>query len=231
MNTVNFFWHGNDFTYLNRLTILSHLNVNHEINVWTTNIVPSVNNKNWISNFKEINFLKASDLINIDDFIKKGGNVKTASDLWRFTYLYKNGGLYCDTDAIAIKEFPKSNKILTSGEKEDELLSIGVIKLPHGEEFLKKSIENIKYDWGNVRVFSKEYINVYGKIEYTHDKKLFYPYNWNEWDQIFKMKNVPDCYSLHLYHTMFERNQCIKDKKFYQENSKILNLLIKKYNE
>lgn len=229
MNTVNFFWHGNNFTYLNKLTILSHLYVGHKVNMWTTNIVP--NNKNWISNFKEINFFKASDLINIDDFIKKGGNVKTASDLWRFKYLYNNGGLYCDTDAIAIKEFPKCEKILTSGEKEDELLSIGVIKLPKGEEFLKKSIENIKYSWGNVRVFSKEYVNYYKEIKYTHDKKLFYPYNWNEWDAIFKIKNIPDCYSLHLYHTMFERNNYIKDKNFYIENSIILKELINKYDK
>lgn len=224
MSYVNFFWSGENFTYLNRLTILSHIKVGHKVNIWVTGVKPS--KKYWPKD-SLINTYDASDFVNISDFIKKGGNLKTASDYWRFSFLYKNGGLYCDTDAIALKKFPNSDKILTSGEREDELLSIGVIKLPPGEKFLKNCIDGIKYTWGNVRVFSSEYKKEYGNIIYTHEKYLFYPYNWDKWDDIFKLKSIPDAYSLHLYHSMFERNNEIKEKEYYIENSYILKEIIK----
>ena len=32
-----------------------------------------------------------------------GGNLRTAADLWRFNFLFKNGGLYCDWLDVVIK--------------------------------------------------------------------------------------------------------------------------------
>jgi len=205
-NIVNFFWSGNNWTFLHDLTIKSHIIVGHKPVIWLHGEPP--NSKYWDVKLYG-NTKNADDIIDISQFIKDGGNFKTASSLWRFTFLYKYGGWYSDTDAIAMRKWPK-NEWIICGE-EPEKLSTGVIRVPPEQEMFLDMIDDIKHTWGNVGVFNKYYLRHQGNITETIDSLLFYPIRWGEWRYLLSIMDIPNVYSIHLYHTMFERNGMIDD--------------------
>ena len=226
---INFFWKGKNFTYLHRLCVKTHLYVGHKIIIWLSGEEPK--NEYWIKDLN-VKVENADDIFNINNFLNNGANLKTASDLWRFNFLYKHGGIYCDLDALAINEFPKDDWILCSSlpQHPKEKLSIGVIGAPKKQEIFLNCIENIKKEWGNVTVFGNEYEKMYGNIKYTHANELFYPYSWREWNTLFKKIEIPNVYSIHLYHTMLERNNMIKSKEEYLKmKNTLIYKLIKKF--
>ena len=175
--TTNFFWTGENFQFLNRLTILSHLVVGHKAVVWLSGTSP--NSIYWIDDIEEIDIRSADEVINVEKFIRSGGNVRTVSDLFSFTFLYEYGGLYCDTDMIALKKFPDDEWILATYtdnliRNEFNTLGIGIIKAPKSHAVFKRCIDNIERGWGNVKVFSK-FCAKY-KLEKTHPNEMFYPW-------------------------------------------------------
>lgn len=229
MHSVNFFWRGDKFSYLHRLCVLSHLKVGHKPTIWLSGERPR--SKYWISDIKGVTIKNANQIFDVTNFLSRGANLKTASDLWRFNFLYEHGGLYCDLDALAIKEFPDDDFILCSAlpDHPKEKISIGVIKVPPKEIFIKEAIENIKEKWGNVTVFGDSYEKHYGHSNSSHNDKLFYPYTWEEWNKLFMDIEIPECYSLHIYHTMLERNNMVKTKEEYlkMKNTLIYKLIDK----
>ena len=207
-NTINFFWSGDEWSYLHYLTIQSHLKVNHQVIIWLHGKTP--NSKYWTE--KNIIVNNADEIIDITSFIKKGGNFKTASSLWRFTFLYEYGGWYADTDATALKEWPTDKWVLCSGNR--KLISTGILKVPAKEKMFLEMINHLKLEWGNVQIFNK-----FNKHEQTHKSEDFFPFKWNEWEILFLKKSLPDCYSIHLYHTMFERANLINSIEFIIQQS------------
>lgn len=229
MNTVvNFFWRGNSFTYLHRLTLLSHVAVGHRCIMWLSGLDPK--SEFWINNISEIEIRNADDIIDVTTFLEEGGNLKTASDLWSFSFLWQHGGIYSDTDAMAIKPWPTNEWIAVSCDKQHprERLSIGVMAAPPQHEVFSNCIAQIKHDWGNVGVFADAYKDFFGHTNSTHDDKLFYPFRWQDWNTLLTDIEIPDVYSIHLYHTMFERNNMIKNKEDYNPNT-LIGRLIQKF--
>lgn len=210
-NQINFFWSGDKWTYLHDMTIKSHIRVGHMPIIWIHGDPPK--SVYWdISVYQKSGRIKdACQVVNIDAFMKKGGNFKTASSLWRFVFLYKNGGWYSDTDAIAIKPWPNEPWVLC-GEKPG-MLSTGVIKAPWKQQMFIDMIGDLKLDWGNVKIFNKHYFRYKRNINETIDSKLFYPFGWTEWNRVMENGDIPDVYSVHLYHTMFEREGIIDNIK------------------
>jgi len=213
---VNFFWKGDSFSYLNRLCVITHLKVGHKPIMWLSGHRP--NSDFWIDDLAGVEIRNADEIIDVSKFIQDGGNFKTASSLWRFTFLHEFGGLYCDTDALAIKKFPDDDWIISSSVP-NENLSTGVIKAPPGQQVFLNCIPKLKKVWGNVNVFTEEYLNLYGNMNCTHDYKLFYPFSWREWSFLFKDLQIPDVYSVHLYHTMIEKANLVLDKDFYKPST------------
>jgi len=205
-NIINFFWSGDDWTFLHDLTIKSHILVGHKPVIWLHGRWP--NSKYWCSELygKTEN---ADDIIDITKFMREGGNFKTASSLWRFSFLYRYGGWYSDTDAIAIKEWPDQEWVVCG--EEPGKLSTGVIRIPKRQGMFLDMIPDIKLDWGNVEVFNNHYLLRMGNTEETIYSKLFYPLEWGEWRYLLSIMDIPEVYSVHLFHTMFEKNDIIKD--------------------
>ena len=205
-NIINFFWSGDNWTFLHDLTLKSHISVGHIPVIWLHGNRPK--SVYWNAGlYGETE--DARDVMDITRFMREGGNFKTASSLWRFTFLYQYGGWYSDTDAIAIKEWPDKEWIIC-GESPDKL-STGVIRVPKRQGMFLDMIDNIKLDWGNVDVFNEHYLKRMGNREETIYSKLFYPVEWEEWRYILSIMEIPDVYSVHLFHTMFEKNGMIKD--------------------
>lgn len=209
--TINFFWKGDNFDLIHRISVLSYLLYDFKVIIWLSGESPK--SEYWIDDYKEIKIKNADNIININSFIDSGGNVKTASSLWRFTFLYENGGIYCDSDMIALNNFPNDEWIIVSCElPERDFASTGIIKVPPKQKFLLDCINNIKKEWGNVKVFSEVYKKYYGSpIRYTHNNRLFYPFQWNERSVLFQDLHIPKAYSVHICHTFFDRKNIFID--------------------
>lgn len=225
MMEVNFFWKGDKFSYLNRLCVLSHVHVGHKAVMWLSGDRPK--SEYWIDDVPGVEIRDADTIVDVTGFLQAGGNFKTASSLWRFMFLYEHGGLYCDTDAMAIKEFPSEEWIISSSIPEENL-STGVIKAPPGQVVFKNCISKLKKKWGNVVVFTNEYEKAYGNTDCTHDHKLFYPFSWKNWNALFKDTEIPDVYSVHLYHTMLENAGLVFEREKYDSNT-LLGKMIEKF--
>lgn len=226
--TVNFFWRGDNFSYLHRLTILSHIAVGHECVMWLSGDTP--NSKHWIGDL-HVTIKDADAIVDVTKFIEEGGNMKTASDLWSFTFLYKHGGIYADTDAVAIKPWPNDPWIAVSCNKghPKEELSIGVMAAPAGCELFTACINDIKHSWGNVTLFADKYKEFFGHTKSTHNDRHFYPFPWTEWSKLLLSTDIPDVYSIHLYHTMLERNGHVHDNKTDYPKNSLLGKLIQRF--
>jgi hypothetical protein len=213
---INFFWSGSDWTYLHDLTIKSHLKVGHIPVLWIHGKQPK--SIYWDTDiYNEWCCIRnADDIIDISGFIKKGGNFKTASSLWRFNFLYEYGGWYSDTDAIAINPWPDEEWVICG--EDDTTLSTGVIKVPPKQEMFLDMMDDLELEWGNVVVFNKHYEIHHGNTNETIDGKMFYPYSWENWIDLLKIREIPNVYSVHLYHTMFERHNIIDRVSGYANN-------------
>ena len=214
MNDVNFFWSGPNFNFLEYIVLKSHLKVGHMVSIWIHGDKP--NNEYWKMIEPKVFIRDADSIFNTDEFISKGGTFRTAADLWRFNYLYKEGGLYCDTDAFALKKFPDDEWIVCSAETIPEMLSIGVLKAPPKHPIFLECMPLIKSNWGNIQVFSQVYKKYFGHANPTHKNELFYPYKWNEYNKLLRKTNIPlDAYSVHFYSNALE--YCLPKPKNYFE--------------
>lgn len=208
---ANFFWSGDDFQYLDRLTILSHLSVGHEVVIWLWGDTP--NSIYWPSDISDIEIKNADEVVSCSAFHKKlpqgypkEKKLRVVSAYWKFHFMYKRGGLYCDTDAIALKAFPSDEWINISSDDIDKVYYIGVLKAPPKHPVFKYCINNIMPRWGNPRVYSAA-VKKYG-IKPTHNFRLFYPFSAVEHQKylkkygttiLFSPGEIPNAFSVHVY--------------------------------
>jgi len=210
---ANFFWKGQDFQFLNRLAILSHIIVGHKVVIWISG--PAPENKYWVGNIPGIKIRDANDVVFIDSFFHSmlerysvPKRLRIASDMWQFVFLYRRGGLYCDTDVIALKKFPNMEWIISrDSEDHEERFALGIIKAPPRHSVFKYCIENVRGKWGsNTRVFS-EAIKKYG-LGLTHPKEVFHPFSCGIHSRylketgrsvLLKEGEIPDAYSIHYF--------------------------------
>lgn len=209
--TANFFWMGNDFQFLNRLAILSHIKVGHNVVIWLSGEVPK--SKYWIDDISEVKVNNADDIISVDSFynsilrISEAKQLRITSDMWQFVFLYEYGGLYCDTDVIALKKFPNSEWIISrDSEDEEGTFALGIIKAPAKHPVFKYCMHNVKKAWGNTYVFTKA-IKQY-KLDLTHPKEAFHPFSCSKHSRylretktsiLLKSGDIPEAYSIHYF--------------------------------
>jgi len=176
----------------------SHLKVGHVPILWLSGKEPK--GPYWDEIQQMLQVKDADTVCNVDNFLSTGGNLRTAADLWRFNFLFKNGGLYCDCDALALKKFPDDDWIVCSENNDDMILSIGVLKAPPKQKLFSDCISNLKKEWGNIEIFTKAYLDHFGHTNSTHNSLFFYPYKWKECYKLLSNLEIPDdCYSVHFY--------------------------------
>ena len=154
---------------------------------------------------------------------KKVEKLPHISDFLRLEMLYRRGGIYMDTDVIAMKSFDRLlNKqvVLADEEKYHGVPNVAVMLARKHScfmcNFMKQACKNFDGDWTthSVGTLKKMY-----KRDWKHYKdalllKLrfgFYPFSWRELHQLFEVNmdklsfNVSQAYSIHLYHHMASR--------------------------
>lgn len=207
---VNFYWSGNDFQFLNRLTLLSHVMVGHEVVVWLYGDEPK--SIYWISDIHEITIEDATKYLDIN--MIKGANPRTISTLWSWYHMKNTGEYVADCDAIALKTWPDLPIILASYR--DDEIAVGVIRMSKDHPVLDECISKFESKWGNVLVFT-DVCRKHG-LDNLVPHHWFYPVNCVGYKdengikhygntsetlrirgKIFDNVNYPDSYSIHYY--------------------------------
>jgi len=205
----NFFWYGENFGFLNNIVIKSHLKSGYHPKIWISGEKPS--NNYWKEIEANVTVIDISEFFDVEEFLSFGGNLQTASDLWRFHFLYACGGFYSDLDNFILKRFPDDEWIVCAPEEEPTLLGIGFIKCPPNSKIFLDSISNLKIHWGGVDVFNESYRNIFGNTNSTHTGRYFYPYHWTKAEKLFENIEIYNgVYAIHFYQSKIEHD--LKEK-------------------
>jgi hypothetical protein len=210
---IHFYWNGDDFQFLNRLTLISHVNVGHHPIMWLDGKIP--NSKYWINDINEIEIRNINEIYNTEKEYKKGANCRTISTLFSWEIVKQTGEYTADCDAIALRKWPDQNILLAGSEPEH--INVGVFRLPKTHPVLNECINNFLPTWGNVKVFTK-YCRKYG-LNNNVPISWFYPVHWGGTNNISKTLNcrglffdnikLPDpCYSYHYYSNTVSKVGC-----------------------
>jgi len=193
---VNFYWSGKNWQFVNRLTIVSHVSVGHEVVLWT-HVKPK--NEYWVRDVEEVDIRDANEYVNSADMLKKGWNTRTLSTLFQYKLMQKTGEYTADCDAVALKHWPDSEWCLVA-EKERWVSSVGVLRVPAGHPVLTDAIKKANRKWGNVKIFSK--CCQRHKLVSTYKPEEFYPtspHPTSKIPHILKDADIPDAYSYHVF--------------------------------
>ena len=134
--TVNMFWAKGSIGKLEQLSLNSFLYQGYHVRLWSYD--KSLNIPQGVELVDAANIL-SEDLI----FYNKQGSIASFSDLFRYKLLDEQGGLYVDTDVIALKpasQLPKYPFIVT------ERVQYGYLKKILGKRFSYMITNNILYN-------------------------------------------------------------------------------------
>jgi len=178
---VNFFWHGDKFDFLCRLTIISHIVAGHHCVVWLYGPRPS--SDWWIDDLEEVQIRDVVELVDVHKWITDNdADISPASNFFRCHLMLKKGGWYADLDVIATATWPSletSNGWMVCRESDHGWkFGTGVMAAPKGHELFHELLTRIPFKGkGFVENFSILCAK-YG-ITDTHTPSQFYPIPWN----------------------------------------------------
>lgn len=224
---VNFYWSGNDFQFLNRLVVVSHIEVGHKVKIWVHGEHPT--NNYWIDDLNDVEILNADDIFDTS-ILKSKADIRTTSDKWSYYLLKKTGEYVADLDAIAIKHWPDDPIVLATYDP--IVINVGVIRLPKKHPVLDRCIETHEPRWGNVWIFTK-CIREYG-LDYNFPIESFYPVHCgNNISKTMKcrgkfldsIKLSENCYSYHYWGNKVSKLNITEE---WLNNPKLQNSLLKK---
>ena len=134
------FWHGRELNPISYTSLKSFVDYGHAIQLFTYENIKNVPKGVIVRNASDI--LPASEL---EDF---EGRYANFSDLFRYFFLYKEGGFWVDTDVICIRDEVPSEPIYMAYEVYDNSsIGCGILALPKNSDF-GKVLANYVYDPG-----------------------------------------------------------------------------------
>ena len=166
---INFYWFGDNFQFLNRLTLLSHLLVGHEPVIWLHGTRPD--SIYWIDDIPEIEIRDANEIFDTTELIENGVDIRTTSDKFSYYLVKETGEYYADTDAIALLPWPDQEIVLATYHP--DVINVGVFRFPKNHPVLDVCIKTHIPTWGNVNVFTK--VVREAGLDYNVPIDMFYP--------------------------------------------------------
>lgn len=108
---VNGLWVGEKLTLMEYSSIKSYMDLGYEYHLHTYNKIKNVPEGCIIKD--------ANKTILEADLFNEKNSILPFSDLWRFMYIYKNGGIWVDLDMIALKRFDDllTNDLIFSSQR------------------------------------------------------------------------------------------------------------------
>jgi hypothetical protein len=228
MLCTHMFWAYGNLSNLEQLCISSFLKNKYELMLWTYGEIPNAPSRAIIRNAREI--LPESIV-----FLNRFSSYASFSDLFRYAVLNKLGGLYVDTDVIALKrenDLPADPFLVTERTQNNSLKACNnvifnpkpvggnIIDLAfaYSERFPKNEI-----NWGEI---GPELLTAIVRIHPNHGFKLMGPEFANSIDwwkcpsALLEAGAAPtaDAAFLHLYNEMWRRAKVNKDAPFPQDS-------------
>jgi mannosyltransferase OCH1-like enzyme len=175
--------------------------------------------KNILNDYELTEWTEDNFDINKYPFVKKMCLEKKwafASDYARLVILYKNGGIYLDTDMYVLKSFDDFlNHDLVLGKEDGMHISAGMIACTPNNVFIKKCLEYYDNNQSEIETIPRILTKVFEeyKLELEKNKQnnylreriklfepvYFYPFDANQIKK-FNYKNAPDIsYAAHLW--------------------------------
>jgi mannosyltransferase OCH1-like enzyme len=121
------FWAYGDFSNLEKICVNSFASKGYRVNLWTYGDISNVPSNIHLRNAREI----------LDEklvFLNKKGSYASFSDCFRYAVLNREGGLYVDTDVIALVEPSKISKnafLVTERKPKLDKIGFGILDNSH----------------------------------------------------------------------------------------------------
>jgi hypothetical protein len=236
-NIVNSLWIGKKLSPINIISINSFLQNGFKYNLYVYEEVENIP--------KGVNILDGNDILPDSAiwYYGKGfnkGSPSSFSNEFRYTLLYKNGGLWADTDVVLLKKLELNDEFIFISEmnNEKQLVTTSVIYSKESKQDIFKDcidvIENIDKNniiHGEIGPFLFDYkVREFDLMKYVKPIDEFCSINWYDIYQFFDDSELVDGVTgLHLWQSRWKVDGFVEYKE-YDKNC-IYEQLKKKYLE
>jgi len=144
---LHFIWLGKEIPkkYRNNIKGFTDINTDYQVILWAEKITKVMEND--LQNVTINNLTREIQDYTTKDLFDKEANVGAKSDILRYEIVYKNGGVYFDTDSVCDKPL---NDLLThsfvSNTKDYRNIQNSVFGFPKGSEFLDYVIRLLRWN-------------------------------------------------------------------------------------
>ena len=213
---VNFYWSGKNWEFINRLTIMSHIRVGHEVIMWVNE---KSDNEYWIDDLP-VQIFDAGKHVNTKRMLKVGWNTRTISTIFQYSIMYETGEYTADCDALALKHWPDVPLVLCP-EGKNLISSVGVLRVPKKHAVLVCANRMANRKWGNVKIFSRCCRKF--RLGSTYETDQFYPVTYRKgqaYKSLLMDSEIPESYSYHIFNGPYHKNikkidhNLLKKKKY-----------------
>lgn len=234
-------WVGNKISKLEYISYSSFLNNGFEYWLYTYEDVAGLPQK---VIQKDANEILDKKLIQFD----KNGSIGGFSDLFRWTLMYKKGGVYVDSDVVCLKPFEiEANSVAGQLNNRNETgivhASTQFLQFEKNSDIMKEAMEiSMTKDLKNLKWADIGPLLIEKLIFKKHQEVKILPYynfnpnhywNWNfvlsnkKTEYMLELHNREDVFGIHLWNEMWRRNGINKETQF--EKNSFMDIIEKKY--
>jgi mannosyltransferase OCH1-like enzyme len=203
-------WIGPELSVMEQLSIASFLQNGHEYHLYVYDEVKNVPAGTLTKDANAI--LPASRIFQY----KHQASYAGFSNFFRYKLLLERGGWWIDTDVICLKRFDFEEEYVFSSEvdKEREVISSGIIKVPAGSEVMayawnvceQKDPQQLMWGETGPRLVT-EAVRRFSLERYKKPYYYFSPLNYMEWRRVLDPDAEglvnEDSYAIHLWNEMW----------------------------
>jgi len=222
MHEVSSLWIGKKLSLINIISINSFLHNSYKYNLYVYEEVENIP--------KGVNILDGNDILPDSAiwYYGKGfnkGSPSSFSNEFRYTLLYKNGGLWADTDVVLLKKLELNDEFIFISEmnNDKQLVTTSVIYSKESKQDIFKDcidvIENIDKNniiHGEIGPFLFDYkVREFDLMKYVKPIDEFCSINWYDIYQFFDDSELVDGVTgLHLWQSRWKVDGFVEYKEY-----------------
>ena len=222
MHEVNSLWIGKKLSPINIISINSFLHNSYKYNLYVYEEVENIP--------KGVNIRDGNDILPDSAIWYYGngfskGSPSSFSNEFRYTLLYKNGGLWADTDVVLLKKLELNDEFIFISEmnNEKQLVTTSVIYSKESKQDIFKDcidvIENIDKNniiHGEIGPFLFDYkVREFDLMKYVKPIDEFCSINWYDIYQFFDDSELVDGVTgLHLWQSRWKVDGFVEYKEY-----------------